>query len=329
MTAATLVPIAIQGSLMLIVFSLGLQATLRQGASLLREPKLLLRTFLAMNLVMPVLALVAIRVFDFDPAVKIALFALAVSPIPPLLPTQVFKAGGDVTYTIGLLSSTCLLAVLVVPLSIAAATALLGRLIRVEPQQVVGVVVVGVLIPLVAGMSLNELSPKFARRAARPLSMLGTALLVAAGLVVLVTFWSSMTSLIGRGMLAAFVGFSGTGLLVGHLMGGPDQGKRTVLAMATASRHPGVAVAIAHSAFPGQQLAVPAVLAYLVVQALVAAPYLRWVSKSRAPEVIVPAATVDVLADSNGAPRKVPPLIAVPTDDARAHGKGPSSPPRV
>lgn len=329
MTASTLVPIFIQVSLMLIVFSLGLRATLRQGASLLRDPKLLFRTFLAMNLIMPALALSAIRVFDFDAAVKIALFALAVSPIPPLLPNQVFKAGGDVAYTIGLLASTCLLAVLVVPVSIAGATALLGRLTRVEPQQVVRVVAVGVLVPLVAGMLLNELSPGFARRAARPLSTFGTLLLVAAGVVVLITFWRSMASLIGRGMLAAFFGFSGTGLLVGHLLGGPDPRKRTVLAMATASRHPGVAVAVAHSAFPSEQLAVPAVLAYLVVQTLVAAPYLRWVRGSRAPEGVAPSAKVAVGSDAKGAAARVAPLVVVSTDDARAHGKGPTSPPQV
>lgn len=329
MTAATLVPIAIQGSLILIVFSLGLQATLRQGGSLLRNPRLLFRTFLAMNVIMPALALAAIRLFDFDPAVKIAMFALAVSPIPPLLPNQVFKAGGDVAYTIGLLASTCVLAVLVVPVSIAGATALLGRLTRVQPQQVVSVVVVGVLIPLVAGMSLNELSPNFARRAARPLSALGTALLLAALLIVVVTFWRSMTSLIGRGMLAAFVGFSGIGLLIGHLMGGPDPRKRTVLAMATASRHPGVALAVAHSAFPGQQLAVPAVVAYLLIQALVATPYLRWVSKNSAAQTVAAGAEVDLREDSSGASRKVVPLIVVSSDEARARGEEPRSRPRV
>jgi BASS family bile acid:Na+ symporter len=80
----------------------------------------------------------------------------------------------------------------------------------------------------------------------------------------------------GNGMLLAFAAFVATGLLVGHLLGGPEPENRVVLALATASRHPGIAIALAQSAFPAQKLVVPAVLAYLLVSAVVSAAYLRW-----------------------------------------------------
>ena len=45
------------------------------------------------------------------------------------------------------------------------------------------------------------------------------------------------------------------------------------------SRHPGIALAIAHANFPEDKNVLPALLLYLVVGALVAAPYLRWIRR--------------------------------------------------
>ena len=44
-----------------------------------------------------------------------------------------------------------------------------------------------------------------------------------------------------------------------------------MLALATASRHPALALAIAHANFPEQKLAAPAVLLYLIVSGIVTA----------------------------------------------------------
>jgi BASS family bile acid:Na+ symporter len=82
--------------------------------------------------------------------------------------------------------------------------------------------------------------------------------------------------------------FALVGLAAGHLLGGPDPENRIVLALSTATRHPGIAIAIAAANFPDQKAAPAAVLLYLIVSALVAKPYLTWVKRRRA--VPVPAA---------------------------------------
>jgi hypothetical protein len=66
------------------------------------------------------------------------------------------------------------------------------------------------------------------------------------------------------------------GLITGHLLGGPDSEDRTVLALATAARHPGVAMAIASANFPEQKLAPAAILLYLLLSALLSIPYVMW-----------------------------------------------------
>jgi len=49
-----------------------------------------------------------------------------------------------------------------------------------------------------------------------------------------------------------------------------------VLALATATRHPGIALAITTANFPNDTLVVPALILYLVVCTIVTIPYLRW-----------------------------------------------------
>ena len=69
------------------------------------------------------------------------------------------------------------------------------------------------------------------------------------------------------------------GLGVGHLLGGPAPGDRATLALSTAARHPGVAMAIARANFPDQTLVFPAVLLYILLNTIVSLPYTRWAAR--------------------------------------------------
>ena len=92
---------------------------------------------------------------------------------------------------------------------------------------------------------------------------------------ILLTAWPAIAALVGSGALLAIAAFVGFGLAVGHALGGPDPHDRTVLALATATRHPGVAMAIGAANFPNEKV-VPAILLYLVVGGVLAIPYVVW-----------------------------------------------------
>jgi BASS family bile acid:Na+ symporter len=67
-------------------------------------------------------------------------------------------------------------------------------------------------------------------------------------------------------------------------LGGPVPAERTTLALATASRHPGLAMVIAEANFPQQKLQVAAtVVLYLVVRLLITILYNLWWKRRRAP----------------------------------------------
>ena len=93
---------ALKVSIMLTLFGFGLQATPEDFLYLLRRPGVLVRSLVAMFVVMPVFAILMTRFASFDRAVIIALIVLSISPVRPILPTKVTKSGGHPPYGLGL-----------------------------------------------------------------------------------------------------------------------------------------------------------------------------------------------------------------------------------
>jgi BASS family bile acid:Na+ symporter len=95
--------------------------------------------------------------------------------------------------------------------------------------------------------------------------------------VLLIVNGRTILGVIGQGTLIVTVAVILFGLLVGHLLGGPDPGNRGALAEATVLRHPAIALLLASGAFPEHEATVlGAVLMYLVASLLLSVPYERW-----------------------------------------------------
>jgi BASS family bile acid:Na+ symporter len=279
MSMTSIILLILKLSIMLNVVALGLLSTQKDALYLLTRPRQLLRSMLAMNVVMPVVAASLAAGFDLIPAVKLALIGLAVSPVPPLFPRKAIKAAGEASYAVGLLVAASLLAIVFVPFAIDVLGNIFGHSVHVPVTVVMKVVLSAVLAPLAAGILVRRWLPEFSRRIARPVSLISMGLLLAAFVPVLFTTGKAMWSLLGKGTLAAFAAFIVAGLAAGHLLGGPAYKDRSVLALATAMRHPGMAIAIATATFPQQKLAAPAVLLYLMAGLLLTSLYLVWLRK--------------------------------------------------
>jgi len=275
MTLAKLITLIINLSLALLVFGIGLAAVPGSIRSLATRPGLLARSLLAMNVIMPVLAVLLALVGGLEPALLAAFITLAVSPVPPFLPGRMLKAGGTPTFAVGLTAITALLAIGIVPLSVALLRPILGPGAHLAPPLVSNVVLTSVLLPLLAGMLLHRLRPRLASRLARPVLRTATIVLAVASLPLLVKVGPAMWHLVGDFTLVAIVAFVLVGLAVGHALGGPAAADRTVLALSTSTRHPGVALAITHAAFPDRPRITAAILLYVIVGAIAATPYAR------------------------------------------------------
>lgn len=276
MTLRDAILLGFKTSILLTVFALGLRATIPQLTHLVRHPRKFVRSLVAMDVVMPIFVLLVLAVTSLPVPVRIALAALSVSPVPPALPKKVKGAGGTEEYVVGLLVAATVVALIFVPLAVE----LLSWALHVEAHIPISTIAVlmatTVFGPLAAGIAVSNLLPGIADRAAGPIARAASILLLVCALPIIVSAAPQMIVLARDGTLLAFVAFILVGLAVGHFLGGPDQDDRTVLAIATASRHPGTAMAIAAASFPTQTLVMPAVVLYLLVNALASLPYIRW-----------------------------------------------------
>jgi bile acid:Na+ symporter, BASS family len=98
MTLGALILVTAKASVFLNVLALGMSARLTDAIHVLRRPGLFLRCLLAMGVIMPLFAVGLGIAFDLHPVVKVALVAIAVSPVPPLLPRKLVSALVSIAY---------------------------------------------------------------------------------------------------------------------------------------------------------------------------------------------------------------------------------------
>ena len=276
MSLAELVVLAIKISIFAIVFAIGMTARPGDLMCVMRTPARFARSLLSMVVVMPLLAVLLVTVFDLPRPVGVMLIALSLAPVPPILPGKQAKAGGDAVYAIGLLATVALVAIIGIPLELELIELTFGMTLGIPPGRVAGLIATSILAPLLAGAAVARFAPKLASRLGPLFSKTGGLLLLAGTAAILVTQWRAMAELVGDGTLLAMTTFVVVGLAVGHLLGGPDPNDRTVLALATASRHPGIALLIAQINYPQETALAAAVLIFLVTNAVLTAPYVFW-----------------------------------------------------
>ena len=271
---------AFQLSILAMVFAFGLGATSADVRDLVGRPGLLGRSLLAIFVIVPVVAVVLAYAFDFPHAAEVALIALAISPLPPLIPRNLIAAGRHASNPVALMVTVALLSIVIVPLLAGLIGRYLGLSFAVSPLRVAGVIAVIVLLPLVTGMAIRALRPALADRIELPASLVGTVVLRLATLALLVTGLHAIWALIANGMVIAIAVLVVVGLAAGHLLGGPDPDGRTVLALAGASRHPAIALAVA-AASPFEQHFGAAIVLYLLLGDLFGLPYTIWRQRTR------------------------------------------------
>lgn len=269
------VMLAFQVSILCIVFGFGLRAAPSDLLYLLRRPGLLWRSLLSVLVVMPIVAVAMASMFDVRRATEIALVALAISPVPPLLPRREGKAAGQESYGLALMVVLALVSIVAAPAAVEILQRVFDRPLGAAPGAIARVVLTMTVLPLVAGMAIRAMLPTLADRADAPVAFTAKVLLPPAIAVLLAGTWSALWDAVGGGAVIAMVAFVAIGLVVGDLSGRPEREHSIVLALSSACRHPGIALSIASANFPDEQFA-GTILLYLIINAVVGTAYLGW-----------------------------------------------------
>lgn len=280
MEVGTVLAFLLQGAMIASVLALGLNASASHILYLWHRPGLLLRSVIAMYVVTPLIAVLLVLLMTLPPGRKLGLVLVAISAGAPLLPKTMLKLGCNPPYVYSLLVNTSLAAVLTIPTSLAVLSPILPQNAQASALSVAVVVARTFLIPLAVGMSIRHLSPLTVDRFRAPVSLVAGVVLVTVLLSLLLLNFSAVLE-VDLPSLGAIAIITFAGLAVGHLLGGPEPGNRTCLALASSSRHLGLAAVIAVTNFPEAQ-PLPSVLVFVAVSIVTTTLYAYWRNKQLA-----------------------------------------------
>ena len=263
-----------------LMFAIGVNHSYDQLTSLWRRPDLLLRSLLAVVVLVPLVAVAILWLFALPPAVATGLAVLASAPGAPLTTKRAQMAAGDPYYAASLQLMLVLLAVVATPLTLAIFNALFDLSTEsVAPFKIARQVGEVTFLPVVIGLLLQRFAPRVAKVIAKPVRMLANILFVLLFVLigVMLAFVPNLRQMLNLGAMpiVAIIVMGGLAIAMGHLLGGPSEGQRSSLAIACIARNAGLALFIAALSDYGQQF-VPTLLAYLLVGAVVAVPYSVW-----------------------------------------------------
>ena len=248
-----------------LMLHVGMQVDRQRLREVLTNYGLLLRALLANFVVVPLLGVLFVRLFHVRETIAIGILLMAISPGGRgILLSGGSKKGGSLGFAIEL--SFLLPAVSIVTIPFTAHLLLPQAEISTKTLYVV----LGVfqLVPLLAGVFINERLPKLADALRRPVIVV----MFVALLLVLVPLTPTLVRSIGTvygsyGMLA-MVAIVCCSMVTGWIFAGAGREYRRTAALGTAMRSFAFCALLAARSFPGAE-PVAAVCAYFIVQLVV------------------------------------------------------------
>jgi bile acid:Na+ symporter, BASS family len=257
-----------------VMLGIGLGVAPGELGRLWRQPALMLRGLFSVLVAVPALALAIARAFDLPRAAEVGIVLMAISPGAPVGLRRSLAAGAHTTFAPGLQICVAVLAVVSMPLWIAALDELYAAQASIDPRDVMRQVFIAQLLPLGLGMALRHYAARFAARIEPAVRRAGTVLLIVAILLVLAELWRPLYEA-RAATIAAMVLTTAAALAAGHLLGGPEPATRTAVAIASAARNASLALLVATVNHASPAIFVT-VLAYVLVSLLAITPYAAW-----------------------------------------------------
>ena len=263
-------------SVALIVFARGLKISPSQVMVYFKErPWLMVRSLVAVLILVPAAALAIILLLKPSREVVIALAILVTCPPAPLMLKGVRKmGGGNAAYMASLHLSLAALAFITVPIGLDLLSMVLGFHAELNLFKMAAILGRTILIPIALGMAVRSFFPKFADTIGPRLDKAAGIGLLVVVLFALARFFPSLLKMDPWSYLVMVV-VSVVALAIGHFLGPLDPHERTALAVESGVRHPVLAITIAASNFSPEK-ALPVLVPCVLVFIVVAMVYLLW-----------------------------------------------------
>lgn len=264
-------------------FVAGLRAT--EPLWLLKRGGLLGRSLLSILIIVPVVTAILLEWLapgDFTLRVGLMISILSIGIGPPDLMKSSRARDDSSRFEVGLDVVLLTLAIVYIPLAVALHGVFFehyGREVPVTPWRVAGVVGAQALLPFLAGLGLVRFLPKIAPFAERYAERFVNLVLLVVVVVALVAVFPALVGVGARGWLVC-AAIAMVAIVIGHLLGGPAPETRSVLALFSAVRFPGLALLFTQVLPRGERF-VPVVLAYVIASAVLSGVYRAAVARRR------------------------------------------------
>jgi len=246
------------------------------------QTALMLRSLLAMLVLVPAAALALILLLGPPPGLAIALAILVSCPPAPLmLKAAVKKGGGSAAFMASLHLMFAVLAFVTVPAVLYLMSIPLGFNADIDLGAMAWILARTILLPvgLGLGLAVRSLFPAFADKAGPVLGLAGTIGLLLVVVAALAALYPVLLNTDVRSYLV-IAAVSVAALAIGHLLGPSDPGEKTALAVECGVRHPVLALAIAGANFSPQK-ALPILVPCIVTFIAIAMIYMSLRGKAR------------------------------------------------
>ena len=259
----------------LAAFTTGLVAPKAAVAEpLWKQPGLLLRSLLVIFVLVPLWAFVLLKLVPLPPFVRqgvmIAILAVGIGPAATM--KRMKGATPAVRFAFELNVAVLLLSIVLVPADVAGIGVLTHKQFHLDVAAVAKVVFGRALLPLALGVATARFLPRLAEPLGRYLPKIENVVFLLVIAVALAATWRNLLGVGAAGWLVCAVTALGA-LVVGHLLGGPEDGTRAGLATASTMRFPALALLLASSVAANDKRLVAVVLVYVLSALVVVGVY--------------------------------------------------------
>ncbi|MGH2415261.1 MAG: sodium dependent transporter, partial [Microcystaceae cyanobacterium] len=240
-----------------------------------RKPSLLFRALLAVVVLVPLVVILLLKLFHLPPEVTTGLALLAAAPGAPLTAKRSQMAGARFRYSASFQLTLALLAVFITPLTLAIFASQFELLAeKVRLLEVAKQVTIVQFLPVSLGLLIQKFGSKFAEALGQPLVLIANGLFFLLVILLCIFGFPFMLKVWGLPMVAIAIMVVAS-LGIGHWLGGPEDDKRSILAISCIARNVGLALFIA-VLNDVEYLVVPTLLAYMILGSFIAVPYSIW-----------------------------------------------------
>ena len=247
-------PTLINYLLGVVMFGMGLTLNLHDFRIVFSRPKDVIIGCLAQFTIMPLLAWALAWVFRLDEALALGVVLVGCCPGGTASNVITYLAKGDLALSMGMTGVSTLLAPLLTPLL---TWALAGKSIHVDVASMILSILWVVILPIIVGLLVKWLWPKFTEEATDYLPAFST---IAIALIVAIVISANADKLLAGGLIIVLVVVLhnicglGLGYLIGHLLGLASQKKRAI-SIEVGMQNSGLASSLAATHFAAYPLA--------------------------------------------------------------------------